>query len=94
VSTDKTKTLADVFAEEPADGTHLAVWRDRNDVRVVWRDDREAKRWGERPDERWFDHGNPDGTPMGFREMLADATQVLAVVPLDESGLALVDEEG
>lgn len=88
------KTLADMFADEPADGTLLVAWvarPDGSEPRVVWRDDAEAKRWDSRPDEHWFRDSRI--APMTLHNILADATMVHAVVPLERSGLALVDEE-
>lgn len=88
------KTLADVFAEEPADGTHLVVWTEHalhTEPRVIWRDDEEAKSWGGQPDERWFHDSHSD--PMGLDVYLRDATMVHAVVPLGQSGLKLTPAE-
>lgn len=83
-----------IFAEEPPDGTRLVVWREDEPPIVVERNDREAKNWQKRPDERWFGgDGEPEGFPQTFGDALEDATMVHAVVPLNQSGLKLTPAE-
>lgn len=76
-----TTNLADLFAEEPPSGAHLAVWAD-GDPTVIWRDDTGAAQWYGQPEERWFSASNCD--PMTFHAILRNATAVQAVVPLNE----------
>lgn len=82
--------LADLFAEEPPDGTALVRYVTHDwhaQPEVIWRDDADANQWGAQPTERWFRDCHED--PMTFRAILADAAQVHAVVPLEQSGLKL-----
>lgn len=80
--------LADMFAEEPPDGTYLVAWED-GEAALVWRNDAEAKQWDAEPDEHWF---NDQHDPMTLHNILAGATQVHAVVSLNQSGLRLIGD--
>lgn len=80
--------LAALFAEEPPDGTHLAVWAG-GDPTVIWRDDAEAGHWYDEVGKRWF--YDRCRSPQAFADILRDATKVCAVVPLAEAGLSLAE---
>ncbi len=82
--------LADVFAEEPPDGTVLVAWFNDGNLPIpVWRDDKRA--YLNAPEKRWF---TPGWGPDTFRRQMQDATQVHAAVPLEQSELKLTEEAG
>ncbi|MFI7073475.1 hypothetical protein [Micromonospora sediminicola] len=65
---------------EPADGSRVVIDNGPTAsyrLRLFWRDDTEAKRWGGHPDERWFDDDNSD--PLAWGVVCRNAENVYRV---------------
>ena len=65
---------------EPANGSRVVVDNGptaSTRLRLFWRDDTEAKRWGGQPGEHWFDDDNTD--PLAWDQVCRDPEKVFLV---------------
>ncbi len=74
-------TTAVLTANEPPNGTRLIVDNGDDEWKVIVRDDAEAKRWGNGPDDdqHWFDSRDMDSDPMDLHQHLKYAGAVYAL---------------